>query len=194
MLYNPETQPAKVFIPYPDSVWMRALYKAPLWLWRLGFGPLLGHIFVVITTRGRKSGLPRRVVTEYVPYAGKLYTINAFGERSQWYRNLQADPRVTIQTWQGAERVVATRVTDIDELLAVFAAFRRRNPVTVDAYFHDLGIGGDPASIREHHERVYLLRFDPATEAPPLPLDADLAWLWAALLALVLILRPRRRK
>ena len=46
-------------------------------------------------------------------------TLNVgFGRRAQWYRNIEADPQVTIQTAAGAESAIARRVTDGDELLA----------------------------------------------------------------------------
>ena len=44
----------------------RALVRAPIWLYRLGLGGLLGRRFLLLTYTGRKSGRPRQVVLEVV--------------------------------------------------------------------------------------------------------------------------------
>lgn len=51
---------------YPAGGWRKALFKAPLWLWRLGLGPILGRFYLVLTTvssganTGRKRIMSRR--------------------------------------------------------------------------------------------------------------------------------------
>ena len=75
------------FLTYPSSGWQKALFKWPVHLWRLGLAPLIGHHMVLITQTGRKSGLPRRTMTELYLVEGKRYAPCAFGRRAQWYRN-----------------------------------------------------------------------------------------------------------
>jgi len=182
--------------PYPSHPLWKALARSPILLWRMGLEKVLGQVFALITVTGRKSGLSRRIVTEYCPYRGKLYIPAAYAPRAQWYRNLMADPRATVQTWQGAESLRVTRVTDPDELVAVCAAFRRRNPLMMDAYLRGLGIQpGDAVELAAKRDRVYILRFDPIDAPTPPPLEADLRWVWpVALGALLLWQRLRRRR
>lgn len=101
---------------YPQSRILRLVHKAPIMLWRLGLGSLAGRVFVLVTTRGRKSGLPRRTVVSWHLMGGRIYSPCPYGERAEWYRNVVAHPRVTIQAHRRPESAEAVRVTDDDEL------------------------------------------------------------------------------
>jgi deazaflavin-dependent oxidoreductase (nitroreductase family) len=85
-------------LPYPSHPVLRALFKSPILLYRLGLGWLVGRLFMILTTTGRKSGLPRPTAIEYHRLHGRKYVMNAYGTKSDWYRNLLADPLVTIQS------------------------------------------------------------------------------------------------
>lgn len=183
---NWHTEPSPVF-PYPQGPVARLLNRSPILAWRMGLERLLGHIFVLITTTGRKSGLPRRVVTEYFAYRGKLIVPCAYGTRSDWYRNIMVNPLVTAQTWQGAESLRAERITSADEFRALYPVAMRRNPVMMRAYLRSLAI--DPDNIDDvvaKRERIIWFRFEPTEERTPPPLKADLLWVWPMALGLVL--------
>ncbi len=185
---------------YPREAWQKAAFRFPLILWRMGLGPLLGRIFMLITHTGRTSGLPRRTVVEYHRLEnGRKVIPCAFGERAQWYRNIAADPRVTIQTADGVERVTARRLKGDDELLAAYNVLMRRNALMMRPYLESVGVSpDDPIDLLAKRDRVILLTFDPTDEPTPPPVEADLTWVWAvigAMLALVLLpglLRRRR--
>jgi deazaflavin-dependent oxidoreductase (nitroreductase family) len=181
---------------YPAVGWRKAMFKAPIFLWRMGLGPILGQMLMLITHTGRRSGLPRRTMVEYHTLDGQRYAPCAFGARAQWYRNIMADPYVTIQTAAGTEHVKARRVTDSEELLAVYALLRQRNPIMLDWYLQTLGIAPNPDSFLANKDRVYIVAFDPADGPTPPPLEADLKWVWgvvAALIVLRWLFRPRRK-
>ena len=57
--------------------------------------PLVGY-FLTLTTTGRRSGLPRRTPLNYAILDGRVYLLCGFGRDADWYRNLVADPRVTL--------------------------------------------------------------------------------------------------
>jgi deazaflavin-dependent oxidoreductase (nitroreductase family) len=150
---------------------------------------------MLITHTGRKTGLPRRTMTESYTLGDRKYSPCAFGPRAQWYQNIAVDPRVTIQTADGAESATAVRVTDDDEILALFDAIGNRAQPMLDLYLEFLDIEPDPADIVAKKDRVYWLRFDPTEESTPPPLDADLVWIWpVALFAAVGILIAGRKK
>lgn len=179
---------------YPRSEWSRQAFRLPFLLWRLGMGPLFGRVILILTTTGRRSGLPRRAALEYHKMGGKKYAVSAFGTRSEWYRNILADPYVSIQSADGSERAVARRVSDDKELLSVFQVFMRRDPPITRWYLRSLGIQPDGESILANKDRIHLLRFDPTGEAAPPGLDVDLAWLWPVALLWLLLFFPRRRR
>jgi hypothetical protein len=119
-------------------------------------------------------------MTELHVVNGKKYAPSGFGRRSQWYRNIEANPRVTIQTAAGAESAMARRVTDGEELLSLLDMNDPMNRVMVKSFLATLEIEPVPEDILAKKDRIYYLRFDPTDEPTPPPLPADLVWLWPA--------------
>lgn len=81
----------------------RALYR--LTGGRLG-GRLIDNDMLLLTTRGRNTGHGHIVPLLYLRDGGSLVVIASYGGRDrdpQWYRNLVADPSVTVQI--GARRL-----------------------------------------------------------------------------------------
>jgi len=177
----------------PDTQLGRILYKSPVLLWRLGLGPVIGHALLVLTTTGRNTGLLRRVALEYRTLHNKQYVINAFGESSQWYQNIGADPLVTIQTARGSESARAVRVDNEVEILSILQEFKRYNPLAVSWYLKSIGLEDNEQALLEHKDRLCILRFDPVNQLTPPALEVDLAWLWP-LIMLSRIFSPRRRR
>ncbi|WP_298408616.1 nitroreductase family deazaflavin-dependent oxidoreductase [uncultured Chloroflexus sp.] len=158
--------------PYPSHPVVRAIFRLPILLYRLGLGALVGRLFMIVTTTGRKSGLPRRTAIEFHTYYGRKYVVNGYGMRSDWYRNILADARVTIQTADGVEHCRARRVTDDAELAEAYG-FVEANP-TFRRFVQVLGVDLSREQFIAHKDRWYLVTFDPTTEPTPPPLAADL--------------------
>jgi deazaflavin-dependent oxidoreductase (nitroreductase family) len=181
---------------YPNKGWQKLAFRAPMLLWRLGLGPVVGRVIMVITTTGHKSKLPRHNMAEYYSLNGQKYTICAYGPKAAWYKNIQADPRVTVQTAEGTQSMKAVRVTGDQELLQVVELFNRRNALLTGLYLESLGIKADRSDLLEKKDRLYVLRFDPTKETTPPGLAADLAWIWlvAGLLGLLVLWVRRKPK
>ena len=107
---------------------------------------------------------------------GVKYVPCAFGPRSDWFKNINADPRVTIQTSHGTEHVIAARVTDDREVLAVYNLFMRRDPPLTRWYLDSLDIQPNQADVLAKKERINWFRFDPTNEDTPPALETDLGW------------------
>ena len=179
----------KGFMTYPGDAWKRTLFKAPIQLWRLGLGPIIGKVILLITHTGRKTGLPRRTMVEYHKLDGAKYAPCAFGLKADWYKNIVANPYVTIQSSDGVESVNAIRVTDDQELVAVYELFKRRDPLLLKWYLRSLDIQQDYADLLAKKDRIYWLRFDPTGQPTPPPLTQDLSWVWVPVgLAIIAIL------
>ena len=78
-----------------------------VFMWRLGLGPFIniwpekiGRI-MVLTHTGRRSGLTRRTPVNYAIVDDELYCTAAFGEATDWFRNIQAEPHVEVWLPQG---------------------------------------------------------------------------------------------
>lgn len=96
--------------PARPTGWKRLAFRAPVHLYRLGLGGLFGKRLLLLEHLGRTSGKTRRVVLEVVSYdqQARTWTLaSGFGVGAQWYRNLQAQPRATIQVGRRRCAVIA---------------------------------------------------------------------------------------
>jgi deazaflavin-dependent oxidoreductase (nitroreductase family) len=81
---------------------------------------------MLLTTRGRRTGLPREVLLPCVRTAEGIITMSTYGRRSDWIRNIRKDPAVRV-TCDG--RAVPARAEIVDELS------RKRTLVTAHPFF-----------------------------------------------------------
>jgi deazaflavin-dependent oxidoreductase (nitroreductase family) len=63
---------------------------------------------IELETRGRRTGLPRRVAVGYVDEPDGALAVSATDPETQWARNLLADPRCRIRDDDGWRECVAT--------------------------------------------------------------------------------------
>ena len=150
------------------SGFMKWLYKSPILLYRLGLGFIVGHIFMVMTTIGRKSGQARRTPIEFHEFKGRKYVFSGWGTRTDWYRNIEAHPHITIQIWRGAESVTAHRLAADTELAEAFE-FAMSNP-TLRAVFKTLGFNMNLEEFLAQKDRFTFVTFDPTDQSTPAPL------------------------
>src|SRR5919106_651251 len=75
--------------------------------------------WMLLTTTGRKTGLPREVLLPCERSRDWLYVISTYGRRSDWMRNIARDAhvRVTAAGWSIPAR--AEIVDDLDEKRAI---------------------------------------------------------------------------
>ena len=95
--------------PDPPTGIRRTFFRAPIYLYRVHLGFLLGGRFLLLEHVGRKTGVRRQVVLEVVNHdaVGDGYVLAAgFGPKSDWYRNLRAQPSAKIQV--GLRRLSVT--------------------------------------------------------------------------------------
>lgn len=86
----------------------------------------MGQRFILVNHIGRKSGKKRQAVLEVIkadPEERTYYVVSAYGERSQWFRNLMHTPQVEVQVGGRRFGAYAERVPAEEgaELLAAYA-------------------------------------------------------------------------
>jgi deazaflavin-dependent oxidoreductase (nitroreductase family) len=175
-------------LPYPSRRVMQMVYRSPIWLYRLGLGPLVGRGFMILTTTGRKSGLPRRTAVEFHQHHGRKYVVVGW-TAADWYKNILANPLVTIQTAWGTERVRARRMITIEDLREAWEVVEH-SPI-LQGVISLVGLSWE--SFVAQQDRFIILTFDPTDEPTPPPLEADLRWVsFVALSSIVLsvLLQP----
>jgi deazaflavin-dependent oxidoreductase (nitroreductase family) len=87
----------------------RRLMRAPTWIYRARAGALFGSRILMLEHIGRKSHAPRYAVLEVVDHPGPdVYVVaSGFGRKAQWFRNIQANPRVRVHDQQEPDRTLA---------------------------------------------------------------------------------------
>ncbi|OBH41382.1 nitroreductase [Mycobacterium mantenii] len=107
----------------------RRLMRAPIWIYKARAGALFGSRLLMLEHIGRKSGEPRYVVLEVLdhPAPGTYIVASGFGRKAQWFRNIQAHPRVRVYAGSHAPRRATARVLDQQEADRALAAYLSRH-------------------------------------------------------------------
>jgi deazaflavin-dependent oxidoreductase (nitroreductase family) len=71
--------------------------------------------FCYLTTVGRVSGAPHRIEIWFALHEGFVYLLSGGGERSDWVKNLIADPSVMIRLGEDTRATTARVVSASDE-------------------------------------------------------------------------------
>jgi deazaflavin-dependent oxidoreductase (nitroreductase family) len=105
------------------------LFGLPRHLYRPGWGWVLGHRFLQLTHTGRNSGRTYQTILEVVRYdpdSQEATVMSGFGPGADWLRNVQANGQAEVSI--GRSSFTAThRTFPVEEAMAVFAAYERRN-------------------------------------------------------------------
>jgi deazaflavin-dependent oxidoreductase (nitroreductase family) len=191
---------------------MRQMFKKfnkfMLAMWRLGLGswvnswPEYGGRIFVVSHKGRTSGLQRRTPLNYAIIEGDVYCTAGFGSNADWYLNVKKNPNVEVWLsgglfktdawWEGVAEEVP--VDDPNWLSAMRTVLIGSGAVAPMMGIHPKTATDEElkAAVETYH-LVRISRKAPLTgEGGP----GELAWVWplaASVLALVLLVRPRRR-
>lgn len=143
----------------------RWLARAPIWLYRCHLGWVLGKRFLLLNHVGHKTGLTRSVVVQVVrhdPISRAYIICSGWGERSQWYQHLMADPNTTIQVGFRVTAVHAHGLSPAEGAVEMVTySRRRRRAARRIAEFAGCQTDGSEESYREIGERLPFVRLDP---------------------------------
>ena len=105
---------------------LTAIFRIPIGLYRAGLGAWVGPHFLMIRTTGRKSGRQRYTVLEWsaCPHTGLPLIMSGWGDRSDWVRNLRADPRCEVWIGKASSPAQATPLAaeEVAELITAYLA------------------------------------------------------------------------
>ena len=151
----------------PPTGCSRVFFRMPIWLFKAKLGWVLGDRFLLLNHIGRKTGLPRQAVLEVVEHDKRTDTYVVavgFGEKSAWYRNLLAQPNVSIQVGRRKLAVRAEQLTP-EEAGQVMVDFAKRYPN--EAKFASMigyEVDGSDEDYRHMGEMMTLMAFLPRQE------------------------------
>ncbi len=125
--------PTKIKVVHPPHGLMSLLLKLPIWLFRLHLGWLMRDRFLLLTHTGRKSGLQRQTVLEVLEHekaADVYYVLSGWGEKADWLRNIEKNPRVMIHVGRNHFNAIAIRL-ESDEAERAILDYAKRNPLAM---------------------------------------------------------------
>ncbi len=133
--------------PRPRGI-LRWLLRLPPHLYRGVFARLMGPRMLLLITTGRRTKRPRTCALNYAQEGPTVYVVSGFGVRTDWYRNLAADPHVGVRIGERAWRAVASTVTDLEARhralrLMRTTALRQGPPAALRPVFSRLGLDYD---------------------------------------------------
>jgi len=82
--------------------------------------------YLYLTTRGRRTGLPREIEIWFTRFEGRFYVIAEHRERARWVQNLRADPRAGVRVGRRRLRAEA-RVVEARKEPALAREIRARS-------------------------------------------------------------------
>jgi deazaflavin-dependent oxidoreductase (nitroreductase family) len=193
---KPVSQNSSTALEYPRKGTIdRFLYKLPLLVWRMGYGPLLSHPsrggsrMLVLTAMGRKSGQPRHTMVSHIELDGRDYVLSGWGSRSQWVQNILIDPLVTVQVYRHSYPAVIYRVTEREEFSRVTERiFQTGGDSHFEPWLASLEIEKTPRDLIAKQDRVFIFGLNPVDRQGPEPLKTDLVWVHLPVLAAFLSL------
>lgn len=138
---------------------------------RSGFGWLMGSPlagwYLLLRTRGRRSGLIREAPLGYVIRDGVVYCVAGYGASTPWYLNLVADPSVEVILPTSRFRGRAEPVTDPAEWLGAYRALLASFGLVGWAIVGD-ALNLDDGELLARHGVLPVIRITPADGERPL--------------------------
>lgn len=154
---------------------LRLLTLPPQFLYRIGLGPILGRKILLLTTRGRKSGLPRTTPLQYEQLGDSFFVGSMRGAKADWYQNLVADSEVSIRVGRQKIRGRAIPIEDQDRVYE-FVRFRlEKSPRMIGAILQLDGLSSDPGvdELREYARSLTMVEIQPHFDADQTPTRAS---------------------
>ncbi len=168
------------------SGWFKRLLRLPIVLYRAGLGWLIGGRFMLLTTKGRKTGLPRTTPVEYFRMGDDLYVFAGRGKKAHWYKNLRANPIVVVQV---GSKCFSARATPASEGEKLAIAEKFYSPAYELFLKNVMGVSwATPESRREAAKTLVSVRLEPIDDPPWFCVQADLVWIWPVLILVIALI------
>jgi deazaflavin-dependent oxidoreductase (nitroreductase family) len=131
---------------------MRLVFKMPVFFNRIGLRFLIPKHVLIITTTGRVSGKLRQTAVEFWhdPETGCYQIMSGWAGKTDWYRNLQANPHITVQV---GKKCFSTQVEPVpqEKVTQTLIEVTRANPGSLKIWSRWVGhtLDGSEDSLRK---------------------------------------------
>ena len=82
---------------------------------------------MLLTTTGRKTGRPRTTAISFMPLDDRLVVFSGWGTSSNWYRNVRANPSVTVRVGRRLFQGTAELVPDPERRTQLMLEMQKRS-------------------------------------------------------------------
>jgi deazaflavin-dependent oxidoreductase (nitroreductase family) len=152
----------------------KAFYRkskpGPILAYKIGLGPLIGRVVLLLTTTGCKTGLSRVTPLQYERIDGVLHIGAVFGMKTDWVRNIQANPEVEVRI-KGETFSGRAEISTDPEDLADFIQYRiYKHPRMIGLIMKLDGFKSKPSrtELIEYSQNMALVRITPDSKKDPL--------------------------
>jgi len=151
----------------PRFVWRLFRFLPPRLAYSLGLGSIAGRAVLLLTTVGRRSGLPRVTPLLYDEIDGIVYVGSARGAKADWYQNLQANPNVEVTIGSRRFRGFADLITDPLHVADFVEKRLTLHPILTTVVLRVEGLGSMPSreQLEQYAKRRTLVAIRPDDEA-----------------------------
>jgi deazaflavin-dependent oxidoreductase (nitroreductase family) len=150
----------------PRSVWRLFRFLPPRLAYSIGLGSIAGRAVLLLTTVGRRSGLPRVTPLLYDEIDGIIYVGSARGEKADWYRNLQANPNVEVTVGSRRLRGYADSINDPLQVANFLEKRLKLHPILATVVMRLEGLGSNPSreELEQYASRRTLVAIQPVDD------------------------------
>ena len=136
----------------PDVKFFKTLYA-------LGLGPIVGRLVLLLTTTGRKSGLPRVTALQYEEVDGDIYLGSSRGASADWVKNAAAHPRVSVRVKNRRFEGIAEVVTDLERCADFMELRLQRHPRMIGMIMRSDGLPEKPSrsDLLEYAQKIAMV-------------------------------------
>jgi len=128
----------------PRIFW-RLFNFGPRTAYAVGLGPLIGNSVLLLTTLGRKSGLPKITPLVYEELDNKIVVASARGTAADWLRNIMVNPKVSVRVGRRQFDAVAEMTCDPERIADYLQQQLERKPAMFGAILRAQGLSSEPS-------------------------------------------------
>ena len=132
-------------------------------LYAIGLGPFVGRLVLLLTTTGRKSGLPRVTALQYEEIGDAIYLGSSKGIHADWVRNIHSNPQVKIRVKNRRFDGLAEVVTDCERIADFMELRLQRHPRMIGMIMKSEGLPEKPGrtDLLEYSRKIAMVIVKP---------------------------------
>ena len=134
--------------------------------YRAGLGRMAGRMILLLTTQGRKTGKTHTVAVQYERMDGNYWVAAAGGQKSDWFRNIQANPKIEIEI--GSKKITCNAEPVLDvEAITRFLEYRlKRHPLMISVILKMDGVSFHPShqELLEYARGLAMVKITPRAD------------------------------